>query len=334
MVTPQHGRYVELPSVGHEEVIGQEELETQIKGIPTMPGTPLNIPPTPLDIPVDWDDLRQRWSPHRFAHQSTQEEEDDATYDEISGDALVEEVQGPPAPTHAYAAGGVAPATSVSEIKLSSITSKDLGEYFLLEPMQLQLRASALFSDGWCSSVAPIDARGARGETVCDPISFSTSRFGHRRRDSSPTVDTGVLGSTPVVSPTAASPTAVPRSSVWLNSCITTEPLPNTTPGPTTATPPALRSALKPQSQARKKRHGRLVSFDEAALVMRTVRFSCTLNPQFDYARFEQRNSSAVGNDGRMSGEAGSKPGTESSPGAGESFLSVLSPVTPTVPRK
>ena len=334
VVTPQHGRSIELPCVAPEEVIGEEELETEVKGITTMPGTPLNIPPTPLDIPVDWDDLRQRWSPHGFAQEEEWCEGGDSTYDDISGGALVEEVEEPPVPTHAYAAGGMAPSTSVSEIKLSSITSKDLGECFLLEPMQLQLRASAIFSDGWSSFPTPPLEAGARGRTVRGPISFSSSGVGHKRSDSSPTADTGVLGSTLTLSPAAADsplpPTAVPRSSEWSNARTPTEPLPKT------ATPPPLQSALKQQNQARKKRHGRLVSFDEAALVMRTVRFSCTLDPQFDYARFDQRNNSAVSIDSRLIEEivgAGSKPRKESSLGAGESFLSVLSPVTPTVPR-
>jgi len=60
VVTPQRGRDMELPSVSHEE-IGEQEAEIEVKGIATMPGTPLNIPPTPL-VPVDWDDLRQRCS--------------------------------------------------------------------------------------------------------------------------------------------------------------------------------------------------------------------------------------------------------------------------------
>ena len=319
VVTPQNGRVIELPPVDHEE-ISEPELDTEAKGIATMPGTPLNIPPTPLDIPVDWDDLRQRWSPYKSAHQSAQEEEwceeDDAPYDNISGGAPFEEVEEPPAPTHAYAAGGMAPSTSVSEFKLSSITSKDLGEYFLLEPMQLQLRASALFSEGgWSSSLPASIGAQTQDETVRSPITSPTPGVSHRRHGSGPTFRADVLGLTPVPSPMVADfplpPTTVPRSSVRLNTAAPTEPLPKPTLSPTANTPTSLRPALKPQSQSRKKRHGRLVSFDEAALVMRTVRFSGTLDPQFDYTKFEQGNGSAVSTDGRMIGEttnAGSTP--------------------------
>ena len=91
------------------------------------------------------------------------------------------------------------------------------------------------------------------------------------------------------------------------------------------------------QGQTKKKRHGRLVSFDEAALVMRTVRFSCTLDPQFDYTKFGQRNSSAVSIDSPVAEETGNNrppPLNELPLVAGQSFLSVLSPMTPTIPRK
>jgi hypothetical protein len=337
VITPQHGRDIELPSVHHEE-ISEQVLETEAKGIVTMPGTPLNIPPTPLDIPVDWDDLRQRWSPHKSVHGSAQDEgwceEDDATYDATSGGALVEEEEEPPAPTHAYAAGGIAPSTRVSEIKLSSITSKDLGEYFLLEPMELQLhtqRASALFSEeGW-----PTTGAQAQGEAVRGPITSLTSGVGHKRCEPSPILDADALGSPSIRSPTVAdfplSPATSPHSSIWLNTSTSIEPLPKTALGPTTKSPTLPPSALKPQGQ-RKKRHGRLVSLDEAALVMRTVRFSCTLDPQFDFTKFGQRNGSAVSIDSRVVEEI--VPNKESSLVAGGSFLNVLSPMTPTIPRK
>ena len=320
VVTPQHGCDIELPLVNPEE-ISEQELETKGRETATMPGTPLNIPPTPLDIPVDWDDLRQRWSPHGSTHQSAQEEgwceEDDATYGDIPDGALVEEKEEPPAPTHAYAAGGMTPSTSVSEIKLSSITSKDLGECFLLEPMQLQLhtpRASALFSEeGWPSSLcAPV---GARVETVRGPITSPTPGVGPI---SGPILDAGVPGLSPVPLPTTAD-FPPPRTAVPLNTSIA--PLSKTTLGSTTKASTLPPSALKSQSQARKKRHGRLVSFDEAALVMRTVRFSCTLDPQFDYAKMGHRNSSSVGSDRCLIEElvsAGSEPRKEESLAAGD----------------
>lgn len=348
VITPQHDRDVELPSVGHEET-SEQELETEVKGIVTMPGTPLNIPPTPLDIPVDWDDLRQRWSPQKSAHESAQVEggfeEDDATHDDISGGAPFDEEEDPPAPTHAYAAGGIAPSTSVSEIKLSSITSKDLGIYFLLEPMQLQLHsphASAVFGEErWPSTGAR-----AQAETGQDPITLPTPGLGRKHREPGPILDTDLVGSAAIRSPTVsdfplALPATAPRPSPWLNTSTSMEPLPKAALGPTTkaiALPP---SALKPPGlgpgQTRKKRHGRLVSFDEAALVMRTVRYSRSLDPQFDYTKFGQRNGSAVSIDSPVTEEivnAGSLPFKESSLVAGESFLSVLSPMTPTIPRK
>ncbi len=343
--TPQHNRDIELPSVGHEE-IREQEREIEEKGIVTMPGTPLNIPPTPLDIPVDWDDLRQRWSPHKSAHESAQEEGacegGDATYDETPGGALVEEEEEPPALTHAYASGGRTPSTRVSEIKLSSITSKDLGEYFLLEPMQLHLhtpRSPVLFSeDGWPSTGAR-----AQGEFGRDPITPPTSGVGRKHCEPSPILDPDVAGSAPIRSPTLSdfpfvpAIAAAPRPSPWVNTSSSMGHLPKTALGPTTQTRTLPPPALKPQGQTRKKRHGRLVSFDEAALVMRTVRFSCTLDPQFDYTKFGQRNSSAVSIDSPVSeeiGNTGSSPHKESSLIAGQSFLSVLSPMTPTMPRK
>ena len=343
VVTPQHGRGIELPSVGHEE-ISEQELEVEVKETVTMPGTPLNIPPTPLDIPVDWDDLRQRWSPHKSAHESAHEsggcEEGDTTDDDTPDGALVGEEEEPPVPTHAYAAGGTTPSTSVSEIKLSSITSKDLGVYFLLEPMELQLhtsRASALFSeDGWPST-------GARtqGETGRFPVTLPTPGVGRKRREPGPILDADVVGSAPLRSPTtpdfSLAPTTTPRSVPWLNTSTSTESLPKAALGPTTKSSTLPPSALKPQGQTRKKRHGRLVSFDEAALVMRTMRFSRTLDPQFDYTKFGQRNGSAVSTDSPVMEEivnAGPLPLRESSLVAGESFLSVVSPMTPTIPRK
>jgi hypothetical protein len=346
VITPQQSRDIELPSVGHDR-ISEQELEIEAKGTTTMPGTPLNIPPTPLDIPVDWDDLRQRWSPHKSANQSAQEEgwceEDDAADDDIFDRALTEEEE-PPAHTHAYAAGGMAPSTSVSEIKLSSITSKDLGEYFLLEPMELQLHpqpASTLFREGWLSRPTPI---GAQDETVQGPTISPTPGVGFKCRNSSLMLDADVHGSNLIRSPTAADfplpPATVPRSSLSLDTRTSIEPLPKAALGPTTKVPTSLRPALKPQGQTRKKRHGRLVSFGEAELVMRTVRFSGTLDPQFDYTRFGQRKSSTVSIDSRVIEEvlnAGPIPHKESSPTtivAGESFLSVLSPLTPTVPRR
>jgi len=297
VVTPQQGRDIELPTVSHEG-IGEQEPEIEVKGIATMPGTPLNIPPTPLDVPVDWDDLRQRWSPQKSAHESAQKEgwceEDEATYDNISGGALVDEEEEPPAPTHAYAAGGITPSTKVSEMKLSSITSKDLGEYFLLEPMQLQLhtqRASAFFTEErWPSTRAHV-----QGETVRGSVTSPTPRVGHIA---------DVPGSARIRSPTVADfplPLATaPRSSLRLNTSTPIESLPKTALGATTKTPTLPPSALKPQGQTKRKRHARLVSLDEAALVMRTVRFSCTLDPQFDYSKFDQRNGSAVGIDSRV----------------------------------
>ena len=340
VVTPQHNRGIELPSVGHEE-IREQELEIEEKGTVTIPGTPLNIPPTPLDIPVDWDDLRQRWSPHKSAHESAQEgacEEGDATYNDTPGGAFIEEEE-PPALTHAYAAGGSLPSTKVSEIKLSSITSKDLGEYFLLEPMQLHLhspRSPVLFSEGgWPSTGAR-----AQGEFGREPITPPTSRAGRKHNEPSPILDPDVVGSAPIRSLTLSDFPFVPatesRSQLWVDTTTSMEHLPKPALGPPTQTRTLPPSALKPQGQTRKKRHGRLVSFDEAALVMRTVRFSCTLDPQFDYTKFGQRNSSAVSIDSPVGEETGNTEFSthkESSLVAGQSFLSVLSPMTPTIPR-
>lgn len=346
VVTPQRGRDIELPSVGHQE-IREQELGIEEKGIVTMPGTPLNIPPTPLDIPVDWDDLRQRWSPHKSAHESDQEEEGceggDVTYADISGGALVEEEQEPLAPTHAYAAGGITPSTRVSEIKLSSITSKDLGEYFLLEPMQLHPhspRSPVQFSDeGWPSTGAR-----AQGEFGRELITAPTSGVGRKHREPGPILDADVVGSAPIRSSTVSDfplvPATAPRPLLWVNTSTSMAHLPKAAFGPTTTTkattlPP---SALKPQQgQTKKKRHGRLVSFDEAALVMRTMRYSCTLDPQFDYTKFDQRNNSSVSVDSPVTEEtSNNRPllHNELPLVAGQSFLSVLSPTTPTIPRK
>ena len=350
VVTPQRGRNIELPSVGHEGT-REQELETEEKEMVTTPGTPLNIPPTPLDIPVDWDDLRQRWSPHKSAHESDQEEEGyergDVTHADISGGALVEEEEEPLVPTHAYATGGITPSTRVSEVKLSSITSKDLGEYFLLEPMELHLhsprspRSPVHFSEeGWPSTGAR-----AQGNSGREPIAAPTASVSRQHREPGPILDADVVGSSPIRSPTVPAiplvPVPTPRSPLWVNTSTSMAHLPKKAafgPGTTTKTRTMPPSALKPQQgQTRKKRHGRLVSFDEAALVMRTVRFSCTLDPQFDFTKFGQRNSSAVSIDSPVAEETDNNrppPLHELPLVAGQSFLSVLSPMTPTMPRK